>query len=118
MICAAPIQDCRRWQVLAWKMASQARYEPAEPVRRPCLNASRSFVLLVLLITQLRSSRFLFIPQFATQDLADICLRQFGTELNVLRFLVSGELLLAVFHQLLDRQRGILAHDKQLDRFP
>jgi hypothetical protein len=51
---------------------------------------------------------FLLVPQGAPEDLADVGLGQLGPELDVLRALVAGELVLAERQNLLGRERRIL----------
>src|SRR3569832_100193 len=65
----------------------------------------------------LGSNAFFFVAQFPPQYLADIGLGQIIAKLNIFRALVSGELLLAVVHQLLDGQIRIPPDHEQLDGF-
>src|SRR5687767_3455588 len=91
---------------------------PNSPVSQPVsLNtttaaAGRSMARPALTPSYFTSGGFLFLAQRAAQDLADVGLRQIGAELDVLRPLVAGELLLAVLeHVLLGKLRVLLHHE-------
>jgi hypothetical protein len=60
--------------------------------------------------------RRLLVAQRATQDLADVGLRQFGTELDVARLLVAGEFLRQCSSVAFSVTVGVLLHDEYLHR--
>src|SRR5688572_27104177 len=93
---------------------------PNSPVSRPVsLNttaaaAGRSMARPALTPSYFTLGGFLFLAQRAAQDLADVGLGQLGTELDVLRPLVAGELLLAMLEHVLLRELRILLHHEKL----
>src|SRR5688572_30456308 len=57
------------------------------------------------------------VPKLATQDLADVGLRQLGAELDLARHLVAGQVLAAMADQRLRGEAFVLLDDEQLHRF-
>src|SRR5688572_994861 len=114
----ASMNSCKGLPAVKSLAISLIAASPNSPVSQPVsLNtttaaAGRSMARPALTPSYFTLGGFLFLAQRAAQDLADVGLRQLGAELDVLRPLVAGELLLAVLeHVLLGELRVLLHHE-------